>query len=166
MSKKEIEAFAAACAKAARKEPAEAVRVGPTLWMLGSPAPADPGMVGLATSSTQTVFLRKEDLVEVRESDGRYLVCIAADANVLVREEQVGRLEPGGCRCHETETEGALASKKGGGDHRPGPIIINCQTTCSFETVCGPYYDPQSRAVIVLCWPKLVCRNPCEGVLI
>jgi len=162
MSKKEIEAFVAGCAKAARKEPAETVRVGPTLWMLGSPAPADPGMVGLATSATQTVFLRKEDLVEVRESDGRYLVCIAADANLLVREEQVGRLEAGGCRCHETE--GALAKKKGGGG--TGPIIIDCQTTCSMETVCGPYYDPQSRAVIVVCWPQLVCRNPCEGVLI
>jgi hypothetical protein len=155
MSKKDIESFAAACAKAVRKEPAEATRIGPTHWMLGSPAPADPGMVGLATSPTQTDFLRKEDLVEVR---------IAADANLLVREEQVGRLEPGNCDCHKTE--GAVAKKKGGGEHGPGPIIIDCTMTCSFETVCGPYYDPQSRAVIVLCWPKFVCRNPCEGVLV
>ena len=92
MSTKEIEAFAAACAKATRKEPAETLRVGQTLWMLGAPAPAERGMVGLATSATQTVFLRKEDLVEVRESEGRYLVCIAADANLIVREELLGKL--------------------------------------------------------------------------
>ena len=165
MSKKEIEAFAAACAKVPRKENAEAVRVGPTHWMLGSPAAAEAGMVGLATSPTQTVFLRKEDLVEVRESDGRYLLRVAADANLLVREESMGRLKPGGCGCHETE--GALAKKKGGGERPTGPIIIECTTTCSFETVCGPYYDGLTKAVIMLCWPQLVCRNPCtDGVLV
>jgi len=163
MPKGEIDRFVAACAKESRKDIAEATRVGRTAWMLGSPSAAADGMIGLSTSPTQTVFLRKEDLLEVRESDGRYLVRIAADTNLLVREEQVARLDPDGCHCRGDGD--SMAKKKGGGDRAPGPIIIECTTVCSVETVCSPYKDGSTGAVIQVCWPQLVCRNPCEGVL-
>ena len=54
------------------------------------------------------------------------------------------------------------AAKVGGGTG--GPIIIDCTPVCSFETVCGPYKDSRTGSVIIVCWPKFVCRNPCEGI--
>jgi hypothetical protein len=162
MSNSQVDAFADLCAKAVRKAPGERLRIGPTYWLLGSPAPADPGMVGVATSVEQTVFVRKEDVVEVREWDGRHLVCISADANVMLREETVGRPRPKGCGCHE-KADGTLAKKKGEGG-RTGPIIIDCQPICYLELTCAPVYDERSKAVIMVCRLERTCDfDPCGG---
>jgi hypothetical protein len=140
------------------------IEVGPTIWLLGSPAPASDEMVALATTPTQTVYFRREDLLDARETEGRFLINIAADTNLLVREEQIVRLNPGSCQCQE---RGETIATRLGSTHAPnsGPIIIDCSTLiCTFETVCGPYRDPSTGAVILVCWPKFVCRNPCDGI--
>ena len=162
MTKDKIASFLSACAKAEREEPAKSIEAGASLWLLGSPAAATDGMVGLATTPTQTIYLRPADVRDAHETDGRFLIRIAADANLLVREEQVLKLSPGRCQCSEP---GELRSKKPTRPDapRPGPIIVDCTPVCSFETVCSPYEHPDSGAVIVVCWPQLVCRNPCEG---
>lgn len=160
MPKGEIDKFISACSREEQRTLAESVRAGPTLWMLGAPAPAPEGMVGLATSATQTVYFRREEVLDARETGGRFLIRVSTDTNLLVREEQVVRLDPGGCQCKEPP--GTMA-RKGGGERPPGPIIIDCPITCSFETVCEPFREPFSGAVIMVCWPKIVCRNACDG---
>jgi len=152
--------FVSECAQFKQHDLAKSIEVGPTIWLLGSPASAPDGMVGLATSPTQTVCFRRDDILDARETEGRFLINMAADTNLLVREEQVLRLNPGGCQCHEPG--GSTAAKVGGGTG--GPIIIDCTPVCSFETVCGPYKDSRTGSVIIVCWPKFVCRNPCEGI--
>jgi hypothetical protein len=156
--------FVSECSQVKQRDPAKSIEIGPTTWLLGSPAPASDGMVGLATTPTQTVFFRREDILDARETEGRFLLNIAADTNLLVREEQVVRLNPGSCQCQE-RGEG-IATRVGGtgtGAPNSGSIVIDCTPICTFETVCGPYRDPRTGSVIVVCWPKFVCRNPCEG---
>jgi hypothetical protein len=155
--------FIAESARFRKFDLAKSVETGPTIWLLGSPASAPDGLVGLATTPTQMVCFRSEDILVVREADGRFLINLPADTNFLVREEQVVRLNPGNCQCHEQEKQ--VAARAGeAGRVNSGPIIIDCTTVCSFETVCGPWIDPTTRAIIVVCWPKFVCRNPCEGI--
>jgi hypothetical protein len=161
MPKSEIDKFVSASTQATQRSATKTVEVGPTVWMLGAPAPAADGLIALATSATQTVYFRREDLVEARETEGRFLIRIAQGANVMVREEQVLKLTPPSCHCQEPS--GTIESKKGGGDTGP---IINCAPTCWVELVCGPFREPFSGAVIIVCWPSLVCGNPCEGVLV
>jgi hypothetical protein len=163
MSKDEVTKFVSECAKVKQRDSAKSIEVGPTIWLLGSPAPASNGMVGLAITPTQTAYFRREDILDARETDGGFLIHIAADTNLLVREEQVVRLNPGSCQCQERgET---MATRVGStGARNSGPIIIDCSIPiCTFETVCGPVRDRRTGTVIVVCWPKFVCRNPCEG---
>jgi hypothetical protein len=134
----------------------ESVETGPTIWLLGSPAPAPDGMVGLATTATQTVCFRSEDILEARETEGRYLIKIRADTNVLVREDHVVKLNPSDCRCQESSETIVIAKKKGSSDQptKPsGPILPRCYV----DTVCIPTQDPETGAVIRVCWPTLVC---------
>lgn len=155
--------FVSECAQFKQYDLAKSIEVGPTMWLLGSPASAPDGMVGLATTPTQTVCFRREDILDARETEGRFLISMAADTNLLVREEQVVRLNPGGCHCQEQS--GPTAARVGTtGGPNSGLIIIDCTPVCSFETVCGPYKDSRTGSVIIVCWPKLVCRNPCEGI--
>jgi hypothetical protein len=55
MSKDEVAKFVSGCAQVKQHDSAKSIEVGPTIWLLGSPAPASDGMVGLATTPTQTV---------------------------------------------------------------------------------------------------------------
>jgi len=163
MSKDEVARFVSECAQLTQPDPAKSIEVGPTIWLLGSPAPASDGMVGLATTPTQTVYFRREAILDARETEGRFLISVPADTKLFVREEQVVRLNPGSCQCQErSET---LATRVGSTSApNSGPIIIDCTPICTFETVCGPYRDTRTGSVIVVCWPKFVCRNPCEGI--
>lgn len=151
------------CSQLKQHDSAQSIEVGPTIWLLGSPAPESGGMVGLATTPTQSVYFRREDILDARETEGRFLVNIPADTNLLVREEQVVRLNPGSCQCQERDE--TIATRLGStGAPNSGPIIIDCTPICTFETVCGPYKDQRTGSVIVVCWPKFVCSNPCTGI--
>ena len=156
--------FVAECAHFRQYDLAKSLEVGPTIWLLGSPAAAPDGMVGLATTPTQTVCFRRDDILDAREAEGRFLINLAADTNLLVREEQIVRLNPGGCHCQEPAGTAVARAGNTGGPGGGGPIIIDCTPVCSFETVCAPWKDSRTGAVIVVCWPKFVCRNPCEGI--
>ena len=112
MSKDDVSKFVSESAKLKQRDIAKSIEVGPTIWLLGSSAPESDGMVGLATTPTQTVYLRREDILDARETEGRFLINIPADTNLLVREEQVVRLNPGSC--HYQKRGQPLAIGQGG----------------------------------------------------
>src|SRR5262249_10793936 len=92
MSNDAVAKFVSECSQFKQHDLAKSVEVGPTMWLLGSPTSAPDGMVGLATTPTQTVCFRREDILGARETEGRFLINIAVNTNLLVREEQVVRL--------------------------------------------------------------------------
>jgi|GEM_PF-3492885 len=156
--------FVSECTQKKRLDDARAIEVGPTVWLLGSPAPATDGMVGLATTPTQTIYFRKTDILDAKETENRFLINLASNTNLLIREERVVKLNATSCKCHG---QGKMESRVGssGGTHGSGgPIVIDCTPVCDFEMECGPYKEPKSGAVIIVCWWKFVCRDPCETI--
>jgi len=160
MSKSDLDKFASESEKAAPPDLAKSISAGPTIWMLGSPSPASEGLVGLATSATQVVYVRREDVLDARQTAGRYLIRLAQGTNVLVREEQTIKLTVPNCRCQEPSK--TIESKRTPG--RTPPIVIDCRPTCWVELVPVLYRDPESGAVIEVMVPQIVCGNPCEGM--
>ena len=165
MSKETVKKFLAECTQRKQYDLAKSIEVGPTAWLLGSPAPsADGGMVALATTPTQTIYFRANDILDAHETEGLFLINVAADSNLLVREEQVVRLNLASCQCQEPEK---IQSRIGGtGSKFGGSIVIDCTPICSYETVCEPYKHPGTGAVIVVCRLKFVCRDPCKTILV
>lgn len=161
MSKEDIDKLVSKCKQAKAQDLVKSIETGPTIWLLGTPAPAQDGLIGLATTPTQRIYFPRESILDTQEVDGRFLILVAADTNLLVREEQVVRFNPSACDCKAPA--GAIAKKKGGTTApTPGPIIIDCTPVCAFELVCAPFRHA-TGAVIMICLPQLVCRNPCIG---
>lgn len=158
-----ISKFVSECAALKPDVHVKALEVGPTLWLLGSPAQAPEGMVGLATTLTQRVCFRREDILEVRESAGQFLVKIATGTNVLVREEAVMKLNPASCGCRDNETTSA-ARVRGSRPQGTGSVVLDCSRRCWWETECVPHKDAHTGAVILVCQLTWNCdMDPCGG---
>jgi hypothetical protein len=157
-----VKNFAKECARLSTSTAAATIETGPDLWLLGAPAAAEKGLIGIATTSTQAVYVREQDVIDVQEFDGRFLLRVRSDATALVREEQVIKLSPtSDCGCGQGQIAASArgATNTGGGS---GPIIIDCTPVCSFEVVCRSVMHPGSGARTVVCFPEFRCVNPCE----
>jgi hypothetical protein len=156
---KTVKDVAGECRRLASVSVRQSIENGPDLWMLGAPAAADEGLIGIATTATQVVYVREQDVREVKSSGGRYLFRVRSDATAVVREEHVTRLTPSpSCDCATGDAGPSVMHKP----QKPKPPIIDCTPTCRIEMVCGPFRDPVSGSSIILCWPQLVCGNPCD----
>jgi hypothetical protein len=156
---KAVKDLASECRRLAPVNVKESIEHGPDLWMLGAPAAADEGLIGIATTSTQVLYVREQDVRDVRPSGGRYLFRIRSDASAFVREEHVVRLSPTAkCNCAEGDATVLNKPRK----PKPKPPIIDCTPVCSIELECGPFSDPETGATIQLCWLVLRCVDPCE----
>lgn len=156
-----VKNFATECARLSASSIASTIERGPDLLMVGAPAAAEKGLIGIALTSTQVVYVREQDVLDVEEFDGRSLVRVRRDATALVREEQVITLSPTsdcGCAPGQSAASARGATNTGGGS---GPIIIDCTPTCFIEVVCRPVRHTKTGATIVVCFPEFRCVDPC-----
>lgn len=161
-SSESVKNFARECARLSASTAAAAIERGPDLWLLGAPAAAEEGLVGIATTATQAVYVREQDVMDVEDFEGRFLLRVRSDATALVREEQVIKLSPTSDRGTGQGPVAASAREAANTGGGTGPIIIDCTPVCSFEVVCRPVRHVKSGAVIVVCFPELRCVSPCE----
>jgi hypothetical protein len=72
-------------------------------WFIGSPVASQPGTVALAQTPEIKLVFREEDIREVRKHGERYVVRVAADANMLVSHEQTMKAAASRCDCASGE---------------------------------------------------------------
>lgn len=168
-----VKKFAAECERLAAVDIGESIDNGPDLLILGVPAAAPNGLVAIATSPTQTMYVRTQDVRGAEADGGQFLVRVRRDAVAFVREEQAIRLTPSpDCGCGRKDGAPSTALKVGAagqaGGGNTGPIILDCTLVCGWEVVCGTYTHRRTGARIQICFPMFRCHNPCTegGILV
>ena len=87
------------CRKRAEPSAPETIKLGETSWFRGTPADAPDGTVAIATGGDIKVIVREEDVLKVEREGEHFLVQVSADATVLVRLDKLTKARPSGGDC-------------------------------------------------------------------
>jgi hypothetical protein len=143
----------------------EKLRLGPSIWIRGCIVIATDGLLTLRSRGTQ-MTVRNEDVRSKKEVEGQLMVELSADANIILRTENVVRA--GGGQCGGAACDGAAdgtgtSARLAGDNSFPDPFYPNyvCQTEwqqvmthchwvqigCERHWVCIPEWRQ-----VTVCW--------------
>ena len=143
----------------------EKLRLGPSIWIHGCIVVATDGLLTLQSRGTQMI-VRNEDVRSKKEVDGRLLVELSPDANIILRSENMVRAGSAQCSCAPAGSGAAPDAAPGssamriGDDSFPDPFFPNYRCRRQWEQVmdcrwveigCDRYWIcfPEWRQVII-----------------
>jgi hypothetical protein len=174
MSKQDLKSLKAECEKQSLPSLKDASDQGETVWLIGLPAPAEDGMIGISLDESLRVVIREEDILEVVKDANYYLLKTKRHANLVVQHQSVVQLDPQPeCGCGSPEQFDDRNSGENGypkASKLAGPPIFGgtgsgdrypCWQNCKVRWKCTPYIDGDGR-VRWVCVPYLDCENVCQ----
>jgi hypothetical protein len=154
----ELDELRTACHSRPAASEADKISEGESLWMVGSPAAADAGYIGLSMGEGHSVIVSESSILEVVKDNNLYLIRVKADAAVLARVEAVLSLRNTQCACSDASP--TLARPNTGGGRAPTKDICGC--TCVWEFRCAQWIG-SNGVPGMFCIPVPVCTSNCTG---
>ena len=170
MARSPLEKLKSDCADQTEPDASLLAKEGEGVWLIGLPAKAEDGMIGLSMNEHQKVMVRERDILEVVKDDKYYLVKAKRHADVVIQYRTVTKIGSSSeCECPTQPDSGdgsvdslqtssrsssTIFGGTDGGEPFPCPLI------CRTKEVCVEYWDDKGfhRRVCVL---YLDCEPGC-----
>jgi hypothetical protein len=112
IEKHDLERLKTACLEQTPQTETEAIEIGETTWFMGPPASAPKGTIALAHGEGAKIIIREDDVLEVIDNKGSFLVRVRADSHAMLRIEQVFQARRQHCACDDSSGGPASGEKK------------------------------------------------------